>query len=701
MAATDAHPRLDAASKAAGESIYVADIELPNMAHAAVARSGYAHALIRSIDTSAAEQMPGVVGVFRASDLAAGLYGRAVRDIPVLAAEKVRFVGEPVVAVVAETRVQAEQAAALVEIDYEELPAATTATAAVASGAPLVHDAPWEYPGAFVKPEEGHNLQSLNTVGDKETVEAALAASAFVVDEVYRTQTQHQGYLEPHACIASWQEGRLHVWLASKSPYPLKGQICACLGIEPDQLVIEPITLGADFGGKGSPMDAPLCSELSRLTGRPVKLVLRYTEDLTATDSRHPSIFRVRMGADAEGHLTAVAYDVLLDGGAYGGYKPSPHVVVHGAVEPGCYRIPNFYVECRTAYTHTVPKGHMRSPGEPQQLFATESAMDELALKVGIDPVEMRKRNILVTGDTDAGGRQWLEYRSTETLNAALAAMEDHSHEVPEGWLFGRGIAAYGRTSVSFGSTTICLIPLPGERLRAEVSYVETGTGSHTMVRELIGRELDYSPDEIEVVQVSTDRLAYDFGAGGSRVTTVASYAIDAAVKAWRGRLSDEAVEVTIDESAAPPVGAFIIQIAEVAVDPVTGQLKVLEIISAVDVAEIINDKAHQMQIDGGVVMGYGYACLEDLMEDDGHVWASTLGEYKLPTSHDAPHLRTVLVPGGRGHGTANVKGIGESLTPPVAAAIANAVADATGTRVRRLPLTSEAIFDALAGTVS
>ena len=711
MSAGRAGPRMDAESKASGSTKYVADIELPEMVYAAVTRSGYPHARIQSINTSAADEMPGVIGTFRASDLAVRPYGRAVRDIPALAESKVRYVGEPVVAVVASSRLEAERAAELVEIEYGMLPSATTPEDAVASGAPLVHEAASAYVGAVITPQQGGNLQSVVTVGSRAEVDAALASSAYVVDHVYQTQAVHHGYLEPHACIASWHNARLHIWLASKAPHPLKAQISASLNLDPSEVVIEPITLGGDFGGKGSPMEAPLCAELSRLTGRPVKMVLRYTDDLIATESRHPSRIRVRMGADADGQLTAVAYDVLLDGGAYGGYKPSPHVAIHSVTEPGCYLIPVFFAECRTAYTHTVPKGHMRAPGGPQMVFATESAFDELALEAGIDPIEMRRRNILKTGDVDAqaaardplelGPRQWQEYRSIETLDAAVAAMRDHTHEVPEGWLFGRGIAAYGRGTFSYGTTTIRLAPLPGERLRVEVPYVETGTGSHNMVRELVARALDYSPDEVEVVQVTTDDLSFDAGAGGSRITSVASYAVDAAVKAWRGRLGDEAVQVTIDETAAPPVGSFIVQVAEVAVDPATGQLKVLELISAVDVANVVNEKAHQMQIDGGVVMGYGFACLEDLDEADGQVWAANLGEYKLPTARDVPSLRTVLVPGGRGHGTANVKAIAESLTPPVAAAIANAVADATGRRLRRLPITSEAIFAALAGPVS
>jgi CO/xanthine dehydrogenase Mo-binding subunit len=217
-------------------------------------------------------------------------------------------------------------------------------------------------------------------------------------------------------------------------------------------------------------------------------------------------------------------------------------------------------------------------------------------------------------------------------------------------------------------------------------------------MRELIGRELGYEPDEIEVVQVSTDDLPQDPGAGGSRVTASIAMAVDTAVKAWRERLHDEPVTVVVNETGGPPVGSFSVQLAQVAVDPATGETKVLEVLSAIDVAEIINPKAHQMQVDGGTTQGFGFASLEDLDESEGQVWAANLGEFKIPSARDVPVYRTILVPGGRGVGTANVKNIGESTNPPTAAAIANAIANATGVRVRDLPLRAERVYFAMKG---
>lgn len=689
--------RLDARRKAEGAAIYVGDIERPGMVHLAVARSSMSHARLLRVDTSAAERAPGVVGVFTAADVSSTPYGRGVRDIPILAKDVVRYVGEQVVAVVATTRRQAERAAGLVEIDYEELPAVTTPDAALAAGAPLVHDAPWTYPKAAITESSGTNLQSLVSVGSREEAEAALQASAYVIDRTYTTPAGHQGYIEPWACLAEVDpDNKIHLWLTNKSPYRLREQIADCIGVDAESIEIEPITLGGDFGGKGSPEQAPLCIEIARILKRPVKHVLRYSEDLTATNPRHPTRFRVRLGCDAQGHLTALISDVVLDGGAYAGFKPSPTASIHGVLEAPGYRIPSFFAEARVAYTNTVPKGHMRAPGAPQQSFATECAMDELAEHIGMDPVEFRRQNILVTGDDDPNGHPWIEYRGLETLQAALEAFRP-AH-APEGWLVGRGISVYSRSTSTSTATSLCLAPLPDGRLRVEVPIVETGTGSHTVMRELISRELGYEPDEIDVVQVSTDDLPQDPGAGGSRVTASIAMAVDGAVKAWRERLHDESITVVINEAGGPPVGSFSVQLAQVAVDPATGETKVLEVLSAIDVAEIINPKAHQMQVDGGTTQGFGFASLEDLDESDGQVWAANLGEFKIPSARDVPAYRTILVPGGRGVGSANVKNIGESTNPPTAAAIANAIANATGVRVRDLPLRAERVYFAMKG---
>jgi CO/xanthine dehydrogenase Mo-binding subunit len=629
-----------------------------------------------------------------ARDVSSGLYGRSLADSPILARDKTRFVGERVAAVVAETRRQAEAAADLVEVDYEPLPAVFTATDALRDGAPVVHEAAGTYAGAAARPEDHPNVIYHGSHGSRQSCDDALADAAFSVDVTYRAHSVHQGYLEPQACIADYRSPEsVCVWLTTKAPYRVRATISECLGLPIDAIDLQPLPLGGDFGGKGSSQSALLCVELSRLTGRPISSVLRFAEDLTATNPRHSAEVRIRLGADAEGRLVAGSAQATLNAGAYGGFTPGARGP-HGVVDVSTYRIPEFFSETTRVYTNTVPRGNMRAPGAPQGVFAFESAVDELATEVGLDPVELRRRNLLRTGESDPLGRTWLERRGHEVLDAALAAYEPI--DPPAGWLHGRGVAAYSRGTSTRVDTSLRITATDDGGVRVESPLVETGTGSHSVLRRLVADRLAIDVERVEVVAVSTSELPYDQGAGGSRVTVGLAAAVDVAGAAWQSRVGADPVTVEVSDSTGPPVGTDLVQIAQVAVDPETGEVKVLEVLTAVDVAEIVNPAAHQMQIDGGVAMGFGYACLEDLGERDGRMRADSLRELKLPTMLDVPRLRTVTLSGGVGIGTANVKSIGESTTPPAAAAIANAVSQATGCRIRELPLTAERIHSAM-----
>ena len=458
--------------------------------------------------------------------------------------------------------------------------------------------------------------------------------------------------------------------------------------------------MGGDFGGKGSPMGIPLCAELARLTGRPVRLVLRFTEDLTATNPRHPARIRVRAGCDRDGRLTAVSVKALLNGGAYAGFKPRGDASLHGIDEcTMSYHVPVVHTGAEIAYTNTVPRGHMRSPGAPQAAFAIESALDELAELAGLSPAEIRRRNLVRPGAPSVTGREWAEYRGGQVLDAAMAHADPGPADAPAGWLRGTGLALYAREAPGPSATSVRLIPLPDGRVRAEVPIPETGTGSHTVVRNLLAAALGLAESDVQVAHVGTGELARDPGVGSSRVTVGMAEALDRAALAWRGRASpDDTVMVESGPPTRAPatVSSYCAQVAQVAVDPATGQVRVLEIMTAVDVGRIVHPAGHQMQVDGGTVMGYGFACLEDLAEEDGQVTAATLGEFKLPVMADVPVLRTVLVAGAKGVTSANVKPVGELTNVPVAGAIANAVADATGRRVRALPVTAERVYWAL-----
>lgn len=690
--------RIDAVAKATGVAKYSADVVLDGMAYAAVNRSPYPSALIERIDTSAAERMEGVIGVFTAKDLpGTNIYGRRVMDVPILASERVRCVGDRVVAVVAVSREIAEAAAEIVEVNYKELPAVITAQQAMAPDSILVHETPWLYKGSVVKEDSGRNIQSIDAHGSLEAAEAALSTAVHVVEAEYSTPGDHQGYIEPQACVVDYKEdGSVKVWATNKSPYRLRDQIGVVFGLDPKKIEIMPVVLGGDFGGKGSPGEVPLCVALSILTGRPIKMVLRYNEDLLATDGRHGSEIKVKLGIDADGNLVGGTFEALLDGGAYAGFKPVPTVNLHGIVDAAiAYRIPEFYVESKIVYTHNQPKGHMRAPGSPQAAFAFESALDELGLISGIGPIKIREKNLLTNGEVNSYGDKWLEYRGKEVL--ALATSQPKTVDVPPGWLYGEGVAIYARSMPAVPKTSMRLRQTEDGKMVAEVPIPENGAGGQTVVREMVRTGLGIDSDKIEVRQVSTSLLPTDAGVGGSRVSLGVTVSVANAIQAWKDRPDGQSeVEVTTNEGTDAPSGGYSAQLARVAVDPATGQLKVLEIVSAVDVAEIVNEKAHQMQVDGGTVMGFGFAVMEDLLEDDGRVWAQSMGEFKLPNIADIPKLTTVLLRGGKGVGPNNIKSVGELTNCGTGAAIANAVADAIGVRLRKLPLRAEAIYWAM-----
>ncbi len=738
--------RIDGELKVGGRMLYAADVPVRDVLHAVVLRSPYPHARIDAIDISAAARMPGVRCILVGRDIADLRYGRLVRDVPVLAVEKVRFVGERVAAVAAETRAQADRAATAIQMAYTPLPAVFDPEAALAHDAPAVHDEPGTYAGALSPSGGPRNLQARYVWTGGGDVEAALAAAEVRIEERFTTPAVHQGYIEPHSCTARVEpDGRIHVWASNKSPYRLRAQLAATFGVSEEQFEIHAPAIGGDFGGKGSPMDAPLCVALARRAGRPVRLTLRYAEELMAAAPRHASSITVRAGLSRDGCLQAMDARIVFNVGAYAGFRPRPFL--HGAEDAGsCYRIPALRIESLLIYTNQVPGGHKRAPGAPQTVFAIESMMDIAARRLGIDPLEFRRRHLLHTGDAAPLGQHWPEVRGQETLAVAERAFQPafpaRAHPSVR---FGRGVAVYSRTT-RLGATSIRLRADAEGRVCADVPMPETGTGSHTVLRAVLARELGMDPLRFAVQYVGTADLPFDDGVGGSRVTATAGEAAFQAARLLGERARAlAALRFGVPEDAVAPVpggrwvdsasgrGAdlaelaafaakrgeelavgvelrrqaggedhadealgFCVQIAQVGVDIETGQVFVYEILTAHDVASVLNPRSHRVQIEGGVVMGLGEALTEDLGIREGKVEAAHLGDYKIPSMRDMPPIRVAYLTGGRGVGANNVKAIGETSNVPVLAAIANAVEDAVGVRIRSLPLSAEKIYVAL-----
>jgi CO/xanthine dehydrogenase Mo-binding subunit len=375
--------RVDGVAKVTGSEVYTADLRLPGCLFGRALRSPYAHARITRVDVTRACAVPGVHAVLTGQDVAGHLIGRILRDMPVLALERVRFIGEKVAAVAAVDADAADEALALIEVEYEELAGVFGPLAALEPGAPVLHPDKQRYPGLPADLPDIPNLQSrlLRLKGD---IDQGLDESDRVFEHVFTTPTVHQAYIEPHACVVYARPEGVEVWASNKSPFKLREILAGVAGLPLDRVVVHAGSLGGDFGGKGSFMDGPLCYLLSAASGRPVRMVMSYVEEFQAANPRHASVMRVRTGVKQDGRLWARDYQVVFDGGAYGAFKPVGHVGLNGALQGGGpYRIPHVRLEGMCVYTNNTPAGHFRAPGEAQTLFAVESATDMVAREMG------------------------------------------------------------------------------------------------------------------------------------------------------------------------------------------------------------------------------------------------------------------------------------------------------------------------------
>jgi CO/xanthine dehydrogenase Mo-binding subunit len=726
-------PRTDNVGKVTGEARYTSDVLLPGTLWAKTLRSPYSHARIVQVDTSRAEKAAGVHAVLTGADVRGILYGRRYRDISVLAQERVRFLGERVAAVAADTLEEAEAALELIEVRYEELPAVFDPLAALQEGAPIIHPDVNSYPG-LPKPLERPSNAFVHDVWTRGEVAEGFAEADLVIENTFTVPRVHQAFLEPHCCLV-WidDQGRVQMWSPNKVPHGLKESMSAALKIPNDRIRVNPVAIGGDFGGKGAPIDEPICYLLARRTARPVKMVMEYREEFIAGAPRHAAVIRLKTGVKRDGAILAHEMDAYLDSGAYGGFRPG--AVVGGIAHAGgCYRARHARIAVSRVYTNNLPGGQMRAPGEPQGFFAAESHMDCVARKLRMDPFEFRLKNLIEEGDLTLTGGHYQGIKAKETIQAAAEAAR---YQAPKGKNVGRGIAM-GYRGPGAGSTSLSIALNPDGAVVISTCLFEQGTGTYTTLRQIAAEELSLNPDEIQLRILDTDSgVPFDSGIGGSRGTRVATGAAFQAARAakeellglaeqllgwprsetvvagkeivhkktrkrerWDKLLSragrsitGEAVNRDEDHS---PVTAFAAQVAEVFVDTETGEVHLRRLTTAHDTGLIVNPVGHQGQIDGGVVQGVGYGLIEHLPVQNGQVGTPHFGDYKIPTAKDIPRLKTVIVKSDSGVGPYKTKGIGENPISPVAPALANAIEDAVGVRIYDLPITAEKIYRAL-----
>ena len=729
--------RQEGPDKVSGTFLYAAAVALPGMLWGKVVRSPFPHARIVNIDATRALGLAGVRAVITGTDTAGMRVGRMVRDVPLLAEDTVRFVGEKVAAVAAVDPDTAEEALTRIDVEYEPLPAIFDPLEAMEPGAPLVHE------GSPIFASASGPIQPHGNILHHATWSAGDLAQGFresdrIFEHTFTTTWVHQGSMEPYACVVALDAaGRMQVWANNKVPYTLRKQLADALGFAEDQIVVNPCGIGGDFGGKSPAMNVPLAYFLSLRSGRPVKMLMSYTEELLAGNPRHPAVVTIKTGVKSDGTFWARHSTVVYNGGAYSGFRGRPGLAGSRDAAGGQYHIPHVQVDSYMVYTNNVPCGSYRAPGQPQVVFAVESHTDMIAHEMGIDPYALRLRNVLQDGQVCATGGRYKHVRGEATLRAAVEAANWGAPK--SGPYVGRGISLGQRPQ---GQSVYSVTVSMDEHARVTFYTLvpETGTGAHTVGRQVVAEDLGIPVEDVTAVQLDTDGGPTDAGAGSGSSVGGTHAALGAAqgvrqqltflaaefygwpeerIVCRRGRVfveGDPDQGVPIQEVASravaasgapisfamtteakePDVTCFSAQVAEVEVDPDTGAITVRKFVTAHDVGTIHNPMTHQGQIDGAIMQGVGYALMEQLASEEGHISTLSMGEVKTPTMQDMPALVTVLVESPGGNGPYGAKTIGEQPLPPVAPAIANAVYDAVGVRIQDLPITAEKVLAAL-----
>jgi CO/xanthine dehydrogenase Mo-binding subunit len=729
-------PRLEGAEKVSGKTRYAADVEVPDALWAKILRSPLPHARIVKIDTSKAAKLSGVRAVITGADIPPILTGLRMKDMPVLACERIRYVGEPVAAVAAETAALAEEALHLIDVEYEELPFVTDPVEAIRPGAPVLHENPGAYKNAPGRSTELPNVQSYGQWSNGD-VEAGFKQAARIFEHTFRTPLGFHAYIEPHACTVRINDGgQVEIWASNKAPFTLRDRLARDLALDPAKIKVHILPVGGDFGGKTSVVEAPLCYLLAQRTAKPVKMVLDYSEELTACSHRHPAVIMLRTGVDNHGKLCALHARAIFSGGGYAALKANAEVTVQGPRRVASYyRIPAIQVETICAYTNQVPCTQTRTPGSPQTTFAMETQMDIIARELGMDPVEFRMRNLLDDGEATPFGQKLKGIVVKEILKKAL---DVSGWAKPRAKNVGRGVAVYDRASGAGRSGAAITVESDGS-VTVNLGVPDVGPGIHTVVQQIVGEVLDLARERVKICVEDTDSSPYDSGTGGSKSTNsvgTAAYQAVAELKeklislaaarlgckpeelreskgryAAPGEKSVRFVDVirlaveqnggaithlSVYEPSRAPITSFAAQVAEIEVDPGTGQVKVKKLTTVHDSGKVLNHLTYQGQVDGGVVTGLGFALMEDSSLVDGRMTVANLGEFKMPTVADVPKLTTVLMQDATGPTPFQGKAIAEIPNVPTAAAIANAIEDATGVRLFDLPLTSEKVYAAL-----
>jgi CO/xanthine dehydrogenase Mo-binding subunit len=721
--------RVDARGKVTGETLYSGDLTMPDMLHMKVLLSERPHARVLSIDTNQAEAAPGVVAVYTAKDIPVNEYGLQWQDQPVLCgpgsskpgADVVRFVGDQVAAVVAQTEAQAAAALKLIQVDYDDLPVVTDPVEAIKPDAPRVHE------------HIGDSNICVHYKIRKGNVEEGFARADVIVEAEYRTPVQEHAYLQPEAGLSYLdEEGRITIACGGQWTHEDRHQVAHALGMPNEDIRIVYPAIGGAFGGREDMSVQIVLALATWKLRKPVKIVWSRRESMIGHGKRHATVIRAKWGATKDGKVIAIENEIIGDGGAY--MYTSNKVLGNSAItSTGPYNIPNVKTDVYGVYTNHVPGAAFRGFGAPQALFMAEMQMNKLAEKLGLDPVEFRLKNALKDGDPmgvgtpspspvtviqciEAAGERFGWKETGESHKAQVEQRRNDKNHIRR----GRGFAAgFKNVGFSFGYQENCWakVELHGngviERVILHHAGAEVGQGTHTVMVQMAAEAVGVPFEKVQLIASDSATMENSGSVSASRMTFMSGNAIrgaaEAALQKWKAEerpaigefkyLAPRTTQFDNETGYSTPnfAYAFVAQAVDVEVDTETGHVHVKRFVSADDVGQAINPALVEGQVEGAVVQAQGYAVLEDWKTQDGRVLTDQLSTYLIPTIWDIPDkVETVLVEVPDPNGPWGARGLGELPFLPVAPAIGAAIHDATGAWVDEFPFTPERVLRAL-----
>lgn len=688
--------RLEGMDKATGRALYAGDYRMENMLELALVRSEISHGSVHTLDVSA---LPEDVLVFTGKDFAENVVADIFCDTPVLAYDRIRFRGEPIAIIAADTREKAKEAAKLVKVEYECLPIVRNTEDAKDPALPVLH---------------GDSNLMADFFHEKGDVEKAFEESYLIVEDDFETPAQDHGYMEPDACFAYVEDDRLMVYTSSQNVFADRLMICRALGLAPEQVRVRAAFVGGGFGGKDGHTCQIYPSLVSWLTKRPAKVVFDREEVLACTYKRHGIKTHVKMGFSKEGKILAFDGSAILDTGAYAGYGAS----VHGLFTehfPGPYEIPNVRLKTETYYTNKPIAHAMRGFGAPQGAFATESIISRAVAQLGLDPIGMRLDNALVQGSVGALG-QPMDH--CVGLREALKLVQESDlwkeRESNTDPYVGYGVAG-GFLSCGLGqkipdNAKVSVREREDGGFDIGCGLVDIGQGSTTALAAMAADLLETDIENIHMIMADTDKTEDCGCTAASRSVFIAGNALMAAVKQYKkmkeaGLSSDIAMGEAAFPESSKDLGrigfphamyTFVAQAVKLRVDPITGSVSLLDIAAATECGKVINPLGLAGQIQGGIGMSIGFCLGEDCTWKDGQLIHKNFATYLMPTALDVPNIASYHVDAYEASGPMGVKGAAEVSTVSIAPAINEAVRQASGAILTKLPLSPEEILKAL-----